>query len=210
MTNKVRNTTAEAEADPMGSVIAPGLLLGPSFAIELSERQGQRQLVESEVLPVDIRRLWPGDGDARALLVSWGFEFGEVVAGDEIFQHANLPPGWSKKGTGHAMWSKIVDERGRERCAIFYKAAFYDRSAHLDVTPRYTSSREAQDESLPVRWKAPMRGVVKEGDRVLFEGAWRSGTDENEHAGYDQAGKDADEWFKANLPNDIGEQWARP
>ena len=32
------------------------------------------------------------------------------------------------------MWSSVVDELGRERAAVFYKAAFYDRRAHMTLT----------------------------------------------------------------------------
>jgi hypothetical protein len=33
----------------------------------------------------------------------------------------------------HDMWSYIEDERGIKRVAIFYKAAFYDRSAYMHL-----------------------------------------------------------------------------
>lgn len=35
------------------------------------------------------------------------------------------------------MWSDLVDDKGRKRAGIFYKAAFYDRSAHIGVNRRY-------------------------------------------------------------------------
>jgi hypothetical protein len=202
MTNKVTNTTALVAERPIVGLATAALPGG----IEASERAGQRELVASQVLPTAIHRLYP-DGDARALLVQWGFIFGEPVEGDPIFQHATLPPGWSKKGTDHDMWSKILDEHGRERCAIFYKAAFYDRSAHMSVSARYQRSREYQDEKK--RFDGPTRGVVKEGDVVLFVGPWRDATEADKYAGFERAGKDADDWFKANLPSDIAEQWAR-
>ena len=95
--------------------------------IEAQEAQGQRELVNSQVLPTEIIH------SSQADMEELGFIFGEKVAGDEIFRHVELPEGWSKKGSDHSMWSYVVDERGIDRVGIFYKAAFYDRSAHMQV-----------------------------------------------------------------------------
>jgi hypothetical protein len=64
-----------------------------------------------------------------------GFVFGEQV--DDVFVAATLPEGWRKKATDHSMWSHIVNAQGRKRVAIFYKAAFYDRSARATLEQRY-------------------------------------------------------------------------
>lgn len=50
---------------------------------------------------------------------------------------------------------------------------------------------------------------------MLFTGEWRSnpaeGNDyERKYGAYETAQKDAREWYKANLPSDLAEQWARP
>jgi hypothetical protein len=66
-----------------------------------------------------------------------GFTFGPPV--DDLFLVAYFPPGWSKKATDHAMWSDLLDAKGRKRAAIFYKAAFYDRSAHMQLMRRYVA-----------------------------------------------------------------------
>ncbi len=92
--------------------------------IEDMEAAGQRQLVASTVLPIDSGR------DEQALL-ELGFTFGAEV--DDLFREATLPEGWVRRGSDHAMWSYIDDDQGRERVAVFYKAAFYDRSAHMYV-----------------------------------------------------------------------------
>jgi hypothetical protein len=55
------------------------------------------------------------------------------VPGDPLFCDATIPDGWTKKATEHAMWSSIVDTRGIEMVSVFYKAAFYDRSAHMHI-----------------------------------------------------------------------------
>lgn len=99
---------------------------GASGYIEGMEADGQRQLVNSTVLPREI--LHGPEEEFTAL----GFTFGEPT--DDLFREATLPEGWSRKGSDHAMWSYIVDERGVERVAIFYKAAFYDRRAHMSLS----------------------------------------------------------------------------
>ena len=68
----------------------------------------------------------------------WGFVFGEMVEGDDLFRHAELPAGWKKVGSDHAMWSYIHDDQDRPRVAMFYKAAFYDRDAFARLESRYT------------------------------------------------------------------------
>jgi hypothetical protein len=101
-------------------------------AIERQEAQGQREIVASEVLPADC--LHPG---MKPLLERLGFVLGEKVKGDDLFAHATLPPGWRREGSSHAMWSYILDDQGRKRVAIFYKAAFYDRRASTTFVGRF-------------------------------------------------------------------------
>jgi hypothetical protein len=95
----------------------------PSEYITDMEAAGQRQLVASSVLPRDRG----GDAEYEAL----GFVFGAVV--DDLFQQATLPLGWSKRGTDHDMHSEVLDERGIPRAGVFYKAAFYDRKASMNL-----------------------------------------------------------------------------
>lgn len=103
----------------------------PTEFIERQEAQGQRSLVQSETLPVDII-----DGKKEDLEKS-GIKFLGEVPGDELFQFVELPEGWKKQATNHSMWSKLFDDKGRERASIFYKDAFYDRAAHLSIKRRY-------------------------------------------------------------------------
>lgn len=91
------------------------------------EAAGQRQVVASQVIPTEIR------GGTEETLTALGFVLGDRVPNDELFRHAALPPGWSKQATEHSMHSSIVDEHGRKRCSIFYKAAYYDRRADMRI-----------------------------------------------------------------------------
>lgn len=120
------------------SKIDPLLLLadmmgagGPSDAIERMEAQGQREMVNSTALPTRL------NSGTEADLIALGFTFGDKVQGDPLFRQATLPDGWKREGSDHAMWSYIVDELGRRRVSIFYKAAFYDRDAFLNVNTVY-------------------------------------------------------------------------
>jgi hypothetical protein len=92
------------------------------------ESAGQRQFVASTQIPT---RMLHGTTDEK--LTEMGFGLGPVVPGDPLFREATLPEGWEKRGSDHAMWSYIHDETGKKRVAIFYKAAFYDRKAHLSI-----------------------------------------------------------------------------
>jgi hypothetical protein len=79
----------------------------------------------------------PTNFQGREALEAAGVKFGAAVKGDPMFTYVELPAGWKKRSTGHAMWSDLVDDKGRKRASIFYKAAFYDRSAHGSALPRY-------------------------------------------------------------------------
>lgn len=114
---KVTNTT---NADPM-LTLAEVVFGG---GIESQEARGQQELVNAEVLPAQ------GDWEA---LEAIGIKKGRSVDDDPLFVEATLPEGWKKKATEHSMWSMVVDETGKERASIFYKAAFYDRAAFINV-----------------------------------------------------------------------------
>lgn len=116
------NTADQHPAVMMLSVMAGG----SDGAIERQEAQGQRSFVASDTLPVEI--------DKQEDLEAAGVKFLGPVEGDELFQYVELPEGWRREPTDHAMWSKLVDAEGHERASIFYKAAFYDRAAHAHVT----------------------------------------------------------------------------
>jgi hypothetical protein len=135
---RTENTEAKVNADPMG-MFAQMVLGGTEKAILNQEAAGQRQLVASEQIPTDRR------GITDEALVKLGFVLGEKSPRDDLFQDAKLPSGWSIKPTDHSMWSRVVDEKGRERFAIFYKAAYYDRSAHMNSVRRFNVRTVLQD-----------------------------------------------------------------
>lgn len=107
--------------------------MGSSNYIEGMEKDGQRQLVNSLEIPRDWRDF------TEDLLKEAGFYIppSPQTDRDDIFRPAHLPKGWKKEGSDHAMWSYIVDEKGFRRFSIFYKAAFYDRSAHMAAERRF-------------------------------------------------------------------------
>ena len=108
------------------------LVVSRPGGIEAQEAQGQSDFVESASLPIDTGRY------TREQFESMGIVFGDDV--DDLFVSVVLPDGWEVVPTDHSMQSHLVDEKGRERADIFYKAAFYDRSAHIRLNKRYHST----------------------------------------------------------------------
>lgn len=163
-----------------------------SKGIEFQEADGQRSFVSSETLPTDM------GGDTKAVLEAAGAKFLDVIEDDPIFQYVELPEGWKKVATGHSMWSDLVDNKGRKRAGIFYKAAFYDRSAHISVNRRYGISidyNRLDAEKVAV-------AMVTDGDAVIFT------TDsvgfEDDKARYDAEDKAlalAVAWLNEHYPN---------
>lgn len=123
---KPTNTTAQ---DPIIH-LAEAMIHGPNGgAIEAQEARGQHELVNSDVLPTE--------GSDDPAWAKMGVIFGAPVEGDPIFREVTLPAGWKKESTGHAMHSRLLDDKGRERAGIFYKAAFYDRRADIHPMRRF-------------------------------------------------------------------------
>jgi hypothetical protein len=124
----------------------------PSGAIEAQERRGQQDLVRSELLPSDLR-------GTEAAFEELGFILGDVQADDPLFRQVTLPAGWAREASDHAMWSYIIDPLGRRRVSIFYKAVYYDRSAHAAVVTLHSYLTScAWDNRLPVlddAWATP-------------------------------------------------------
>lgn len=120
--------SAAAKGDFANAIIAatPG-------GIERQEKAGQQALVASTDMPKEM-------SPSREAFEKLGFKFGDDV--DELFVKATLPPGWTRAATDHSMHSDVLDEKGRKRVGVFYKAAFYDRRADAHLVPRYRIDRD--------------------------------------------------------------------
>jgi hypothetical protein len=127
------------EEDPFVLLVESIALGDSSQAIMNQEKRGQNGLINNEVLP---KRINTG---TKEQFEEMGIVFGEEA--DDLFVYVTLPDGWKKEPTNHSMWSKLIDDKGRERANIFYKAAVYDRCAFMGITRRYRiSSFETTDE----------------------------------------------------------------
>lgn len=163
---QITDTTAEmARAVQDDPLLA--LAMGLPGMIDHQGRVGQRELVESEQLPCrgllgqDWAR-WEAFG-VRIL----DADAGTTSASDPLFCRVQLPPGWARRATGHPMWSDLIDGLGRVRGRVFYKAAFYDRSAFLRMEPRFQISRNLDRDD----WEASTSCRVQDGGRTIFETA---------------------------------------
>jgi hypothetical protein len=129
-----RNTSRAFREDPAEPLLllAEAMATGsPESSILRQEADGQRQMVNSDVIPTRL------NGCTEADLEALGFALGPQVDGDPLFRRADLPPGWGREGSDHSMGSYIVDADGFRRCSVFYKAAFYDRDANLSLVTLY-------------------------------------------------------------------------
>ncbi len=111
----------------------------------------------------------------------------------EFMEAGALPQGWRKEATKHHMWSVLRDERGRPRANIFYKAAFYDRSAHISLCQCITVTRRFYDESHETD-----TAVLTADDRVLFA-TERVG--DRDYPAVDASEKTARAWADEHYPD---------
>lgn len=168
--------------------------------IEQQEAIGQRELVMSTQLPVN------GTKDKEAEWEALGVKLGPVDD-EDIFRIAELPEGWSKKADPtHFMWSYLLDDKGRARASIFYKAAFYDRKAHVRFSQRY-----CVQERLSIKWGGDCPEghvcyrVVDQGeeDLVLFESLKEVPEGVSDYEIRDLCRKECRSWLDANYPDHL-------
>lgn len=108
-----------------------------------------------------------------------------------------MPDGWKKEPTDHDMWSRIVDEKGRERAMVFYKAAFYDQRADMRLVGRYKIVGPYDSDMEKKECTAKV--VDTKHDLVLHEATRGRGPKDRSADG--EAQDAALEWMKANLPD---------
>lgn len=68
-------------------------------------------------------------GDSRDVLEAIGFE----VIGEDgtLFYQVRPPEGWTRMTEGY--WTSVKDKDGKERMTMFYKGAWYDQDAFLNI-----------------------------------------------------------------------------
>jgi hypothetical protein len=101
--------------------------------IEAQEKQGQMDMVNAGI-PYLPKKLNSGPFDASKSAAEKYEEIGIKILGDydDEFYLVKLPDGWKLKANeDNSFWSILHDEKGKQRAKIFYKAAFYDRRAHV-------------------------------------------------------------------------------
>lgn len=203
-----RNTTREMNDNPlMGLAIA--MNEGASGMIESQEAQGQQSFVNSTTLPTKIMT-----DKGKEILESFGVVFGDTVEGDPMFQHVTLPDGWTRAGTSHSMHSDVLDSKGRKRIGVFYKAAFYDRSAHMSLSRRYSTHQDYKrrdEEKIYVAIVADGYVAEKPHDTKIIYTTDPIPCPEtgDDWDAYDKTNKDAKEWLDEHYPdwNDPAAYW---
>jgi hypothetical protein len=125
--------------------IANALVAATPGGIEAQEASEQARAVRNSLIPNTVG--FPGNKkvDSRPLLEALGFS---IKGTDELFHAVVLPPGWEIVPTGHSMWSNI-NFNGVTVMTMFYKGAFYDRRADLNIHEKFAIRFEVtQDERL--------------------------------------------------------------
>lgn len=167
--------------------------------IEAQEKAGQLEQAALETLPIDLGR----DGrDGTLARKDWerlGFQFGMKI--DELFVEAKFPPGWSKRPTDHSMWTDVIDDKGRVRAAIFYKAAFYDCRAHAKLLQRFSTAIDNTDGLTTVR-VSDAAGIVDFKVSGLEDPDWSKDRSKAEEASkrIDTARWQCEEYLRTHFP----------
>ena len=158
-------TDTSTFCSPDEDVLKANHLMESDRTIEKMEARGAQEVAAQ-------RRRLPTDGLDKKVAEASGIEVHDVEENDPIWTHVTLPEGWKIERTDHSMHTKLVDEKGRKRGGIFYKAAYYDRSANMHFTTRFTIDSD-YDPPLEKRTKySKQRFLVKDTatGEVLFHG----------------------------------------
>lgn len=166
----------ENTQDPSSKELTTLLLLATGdteAVIGAQERAGQAQLVHSDSLPTKVHG---DDAEFEAL----GFTFGQPDSHDPLFRPATLPDGWTKEAADHGMGSYVVDELGRRRVSVFYKAAFYDRRADMHIIGLHSY----------------ITGCIYNGTPIVTDDAWatRANVAAALRKAAEKAQEDVDQW----------------
>jgi hypothetical protein len=105
--------------------------------------------------------------DGKEILEKAGVKFAGIVPGKPLFQYVELPGGWKIVDTERPMWRFLLDEKGRKRAEIYFKAALADVGTHFRVVPRFSASC---DRSL-LEEKGIATGVVYDGGKEIYRTA---------------------------------------
>ncbi len=144
------------------------LMGGNPEAIEQQEANEQKELAISSQLPA-IKNFPYQSATAKELYALMGIKvLGKSKGDEDLFLDVILPHGWFIQPTDHPMWSKLIDDNGAIRASIFYKAAFYDRSAHIDFQARYTVEAIHQGSKFP--WKTYYAVLDNATNKELYTG----------------------------------------
>lgn len=116
--------------------------------IEAQELEGQAELMYGTEFPIDCDL-------SLDQLSRLGFKIGENI--DRVFRECSLPTGWEIVPTSHSMWNDVLDGNGIKRASMFYKASFYDRSAHVHFNSRYFVEKKHEGDTPEVSYKERKR-----------------------------------------------------
>lgn len=169
--------------------LANAMVVSTPGGIEAQEKRGQAALVASTNMPKEMN---PG----RVAFEMLGFVFGEDV--DDLFVKATLPTGWTRAATGHSMHSDVLDEKGRKRVGVFYKAAFYDRRASANLVARFRIEKKYPEVDGAIDRDAMLPTIITDAGAEIhrvgeskYIGDWEKG---------DQLEVDARKWLDENRP----------
>ena len=189
---KVGLTPAALKAAADGNLGNLATALTPG-GIEAQEKQGQLVLAENEMLPIE----GTSKPEERAAFERLGFVFGDVEPEQRpIFVACKFPKGWKKVPTEHSMWSQLVDDQGRERAMIFYKAAFYDRNAHMSLEGRFSVGARYTPEDKPTHIQIEVRDKCKASEAIHVVGVCGRG----EWTAKDALVKAGEDWLTERFP----------
>ena len=148
-------------------------------------------LVNHAMLPAHVQY------GTRKGLEDAGVVFGDIVANNELFVHATLPPGWRVVRSNHPLWHDLIDANGNKRASIFDKRDVFDRRAYLAVATRFAVQQGYELEGAVDAY------VTDTGMRIYTTAAYpyTEGDEASVYQAFAAAKAEAEAWLDAHWPD---------
>ncbi len=96
------------------------------------EESAQRAVAESASWLLAKKMNWTSDDKRPVKDVLGELGFTAIEEHDDLFFKVQPPKGWTKETQGY--WTYVKDQDGNSRISQFFKGAFYDRDAFLNIS----------------------------------------------------------------------------
>ena len=174
-----------------------------AFPVNTEHKAGFQEIFYAkDILPIE------GMINFEEQLTAMGFIIDQAEI-DSLFRRVSLPPGWKKIATDHSLCLDLVDNLGRKRAGIFFKAAFNDRKSYMIWCSRFSTKLCLADSgniyNFACDQPVPIVAVVLDAGKDIVFSTNPETVARNNHEAISRLSLQTRKWLAANYPD-----WEKP